>query len=85
MRSEEWAKEVARLVKGYVEPLQKRIAELEEREQRSLADSFKGGLGTYYKRGDLTQASGSLWICLRATMDKPGEGADWRMLVRGAK
>ncbi|MGE0579653.1 hypothetical protein [Reyranella sp.] len=61
-------------------------AALEEREAKSLADHFRGPwLPGQYKRGDLVQCAGSVWIAVEDATGKPGGCSSWRLLVRGSR
>ena len=72
-------------LKAWFEPLIDRIEELEAREQKSLADSFRGGYvpGVQYRRGDIVQRRGSTFICLIDSTRPPGNCDDCRMLLQG--
>jgi hypothetical protein len=76
------------LIDRRLQPILERLAELEKREQKSLADAFQGPWlpQRTYKRGSLVQHDGSAWLALADVNGKPGEsGEGWRMLVRGAR
>ena len=62
-----------------------RLDALEARQEKSLADSFKGPWlpRAGYTRGALVQHQGSIWIALYDVEGKPGEAEGWRLLVRG--
>ena len=71
---------------------EKRIAALEKAIEElrangpNLASAYKGSwmLGAFH-RGDLVTMSGSLWLALADTEEKPGAGACWKLVVkRGA-
>jgi hypothetical protein len=66
--------------------LERRVAALEQREVKSLADSFKGAwLPGLYQRGDLIQHRGSMWMCVDSGDGKPGESGNWRLVVQRGK
>ena len=68
--------------------LEQRIAELEGGQAKSLADCFRGPWlpETTYRRGELVQHRGSVWIALAADVaGKPGETDGWRLLVRAGR
>jgi hypothetical protein len=65
-------------------PFEKRLAALEAQQQKTLADSFRGGwmAGSTYTRGELCQHRGELYLCLMNTDSEaqPGHSAAWRCL-----
>ena len=81
----ELEKDPAADIKVLLDPMIERLMGLEERENRSLADSFEGPWlpQKLYRRGALVQHNGSAWLALANTEGKPGEAEGWRLLVRG--
>lgn len=67
--------------------LEKRVAELEQAKERSLADSFRGSWqpNTTYARGGLVVAHGGLWLCMADTDTRPGASDAWRLVTKGVK
>jgi hypothetical protein len=60
--------------------VEKRVAEINV---RTFADIYQGVYkpGNLYARGLLATWGGTLWLSLKDTQAKPGEGADWRMVA----
>lgn len=82
------AREAAPIIREYVtkqlEPLQRRLAVLEQRES-----NFKY-LGTWqpageYVRGNFCTYDGSVWHCNRTTTERPGAGNGWTLAVKRGK
>ena len=50
----------------------------------AIADSYKGTFDSEatYQRGDLLTHSGSLWLAVSSTKQKPGHTPDWRLIVK---
>lgn len=73
-------------------PILARIAALEKTAEElkaggpNLADAFKGSwMPGDYRRGHLVTMGGSLWLALADSAEKPGTGANWKMVTkRGA-
>lgn len=61
--------------------VEKRVAEVQV---RTFADLYQGVYenGKLYTRGVLTTWGGSLWLSLADTSAKPGENAEWRLVVK---
>lgn len=61
--------------------IEKRVAEINV---RTFADIYRGVYkpDELYTRGVLTTWGGSLWLSLNDTKKKPGEGTDWRLVVK---
>ena len=63
-----------------VEPLQKKIAELEQK-QLHMAGTYKAG--QRYRQNGLVSFQGGLWLCLADTDTRPGGGSPaWRLAVK---
>jgi hypothetical protein len=78
---------ILKMLQPYREKIRELEQQLRELEKGNLADAYRGTheQGQIYERGDLLTHSGSLWICLHETQDKPGASPDWRMVAKGAK
>ncbi len=73
-------------IESVVRPLAERIAALEAREAKSLADGYKGSwLPGRYERGALCSHAGSLWLCIEDGDGKPGGSPSWRLIVKGSR
>lgn len=79
---------VARYTEKQLAPLLARIAQLETeladyRAMGALADKGVWRADTRFERGDTVTDRGSLWICQRSTMTRPG-GPDgtWRLAAK---
>ncbi len=71
-------------VNARIAALESRIALLEAREAKGLADAYKGAwMVGHYKRGALVTRNGHLWLCLTDSDSRPGDGPQWKMIVRG--
>lgn len=70
-------------MKGELAELEARVKALED--GSAFADLYKGVhlQGQHHRRGEMVTQGGSLWICLAATRDRPGESAAWRLIVKG--
>ena len=60
-------------------PLVERIAELES---KSLHDAGVWRAGVSYAVASVCSDRGSAWVCRTPTMERPGESAHWRLLVK---
>jgi hypothetical protein len=64
-----------------LQPLQKRIEQLEKRAELKWAGIWSDG--TRYNEGELVTDRGSLWICTSPTNDRPGDNASaFRLIVK---
>jgi hypothetical protein len=71
---------LGRLRKELITPLQKRVDELEQRPVLAYRGIYDETIT--YDRGDACTHQGGLWLCLSATMDRPGRGVDWRLIIK---
>jgi hypothetical protein len=82
------AREVGSSVREYVqialEPLQRRIAELETRE-RNFGYSGVWQAAGRYCRGNFVSHDGSMWHANCDTSAKPGTSSDWSLAVKRGK
>jgi hypothetical protein len=59
------------------------IETLENAEQKTLADAYKGPwMHGAYRRGDLTTQAEGLWLCLKDSEEKPGTSDAWKMVTK---
>jgi hypothetical protein len=67
--------------------LDERLRNLESAHTKSLADAYRGVhlKNGDYSRSDLVTFDGSLWLALTDTRECPGQSADWKMIVKGAR
>ena len=86
-RPEQLAEIIADFVGQAIEPLRKRIAELEQAQARTLADAYQGAhlAGREYSRGQLVTHHGGLWLALESGTDKPGDSGQWKLIVKGPR
>ena len=82
-----WAWALAEKSSTALADLERRLAAMEQQQQRSLADAFRGPWlpATAYQRGDLVQHGGSAWLALEDGNGRPGECSAWRLLVKGGR
>lgn len=82
------AKGMAPVIRAYVqqaiEPLQRRIAELETRESNLKY------VGTWqpsgeYRHGNFCTHDGAMWCATRDTRSRPGTSDDWQLCVKRGK
>ena len=68
-----------------LKPLSRRLTTLEANQKRTLADYYMGihKTGEAYSRGELVTHSGSMWLCLHPTSDRPGKSGNWRLISKG--
>lgn len=61
--------------------IEERVAEIQV---RTFADVYQGVYenGRLYERGLLTTWGGSLWLSQAETRSKPGESAEWKLVVK---
>lgn len=68
-------------VKEAIDPLKKKIAELEARPLPKWAGTFADG--KTYHESELCTHKGSLWLAMQDTTTTPGEpGGAWRLIVK---
>ena len=71
-----------------IQPLQQKIAYLEERASKAMSWRGTWRAGESYAANDIVQDRGTIHVCAAAKSDaRPGSGAGWRMLIKtgGAK
>lgn len=66
--------------------LNERVKKLEQG-SKSLADFYRGPhlKNCEYHRSELVTFDGSLWMALADTKESPGQSADWKLVVKGAR
>jgi hypothetical protein len=65
-------------------PLQKRLAELEDRKAMSWRGAWRTGIE--YAEYDVCQDKGALYICKAPTSDaRPGSGPGWQLMAKTTK
>lgn len=79
----------------YVESVEKRLLEssrkiyaLERAQTKSLADFYKGVWqpAGRYERGDVCTWQGGMWVAIRSTETKPGDGdSGWQLAVKAGR
>ena len=75
---------VREFVQRQLEPLHKRLAELETREQNfKYVGTWQAAAG--YKRGNFATLDGSLWHCNHETSARPGTNGDWSLACKRGK
>lgn len=70
---------------AHIAALEKRVAALERQVEGRKGLVYRGVFRREerYDVGDFVTAKGSLWACMSATSEAPGEGSEcWRMAVR---
>jgi hypothetical protein len=73
---------IGELVRDEIEPLRERIERIERKPSVEYKGVWKAG-GPSHTEGSLTTHQGGLWIALRRTQAKPGNGnAAWRLIVK---
>ena len=71
---------VGQVVRESTEPLERKIAELEQG-QVHMAGTYKAG--QRYRQNGLVSFQGGLWLCLADTDTRPGGGSPaWRLAVK---
>lgn len=71
-----------------VKDLEKTVAELQATQSKSLADFYKGVWqpAGRYDRGDIVTWQGGMWIAVRSTYTKPGDGdSGWQLAVKAGR
>ncbi len=69
-----------------LKPLVQRIVALEQRETKTLADSYRGvWLPGRYTRGCLVTHGGGLWIAVEDAEGTPGSSTAWRLIVKSGR
>ena len=75
---------IGRYVHAQVRPLQRRIEELESQTKNwEYRDVFESG-EVYYENNFVTH-QGSLWVCKRSTVTKPGTDSSWVLCCKRGK
>jgi hypothetical protein len=80
--------QIGRYVEAQVKPLRERIAELETRiaELEMTGIKFVGSYqrAAVYKRGDVCNYDGAMWVCTCDTppMEVPGKSVCWQLSVK---
>lgn len=73
----------ARALRQRIVELEQRVQALESRPELKYCGVHR--LGELYAPNMLVTHAGSLWICKRATRNRPGVGSDWQLTAkRGA-
>jgi hypothetical protein len=79
-----WA--VAICLKEQLEPLQQRIAQLEQQVKllKDTGVNYRGVFedGERYEIGDACTSGGSMWRAYEPTTSKPGSDLAWRLIVK---
>lgn len=71
-----------RYIRKQIEPLQKRISELEE---KGIAYQGVFQRSADYKRGDVVTHAGSAWHAVKTTRAEPGVSQDWQLMVKAGR
>ena len=75
---------VGRYVKAQIEPLHRRIDELQAKQANwKYRGTFETGAD--YREGNFTTFQGSLWVCLADTFSEPGTDATWQLCCKRGK
>ena len=70
---------IAEAIKMATKPLRDRIAALEARPELKWAGIWTPG---EHKPCTLTTRQGSLWLATATTTQTPGQGPDWKLIVK---
>lgn len=87
-KAERIGAEITSAVRSYVARAlaerDRRLDALEAQQSKSLADLYRGSYqpNGHYDRGCLVNDHSSLWLCMRATSARPGDSADWRLVLK---
>ena len=73
---------VGKFIANQLKPLQDRIAELEARPELKHLGIWRE---KNYKAGSLVTHKGGLWLCQKATKQRPGQSSAWTLIVKSGE